>query len=205
MVQLRVATARDLRAVVQVHARAFPGFLMTLLGPGFLRIYYETLLRHEGSIFIVASSGSGIAGFAAGFVDPGSFYRAFRRRRFLALIAAIPHCIVRPGIWPRLLESAGQANARSRNQCRTDAELASIAVVPGLEGGGLGRRLLEAFVGAATERGANNVRLTTDAAGNDRVNRFYEQAGFTRTGTAFRGKARTMNEYVFPIDGGRHE
>lgn len=199
-ISIRPAGPADLAEVVRIHRAAFPDFLMTLLGPPFLRIYYRSVLRYPRGLFLVAQEPSGLVGFAAGFADPPGFYRSFRRRRASALLASIPYCLARPQTWLRLADSARQLAVRSRPSGGDgDAELSSIAVVPEAAGSGVGRRLLEAFIDASRAEKARCVRLTTDAAGNDHVNRFYEMAGFRVVARLERAEGRIMNEYALPL------
>ena len=62
-----------------------------------------------------------------------------------------------------------------------DAELESLAVVPGLHGLGIGRALLEATFAWASAQGAKSLRLEVRAS-NERALRVYRNAGFRQTG-----------------------
>ena len=75
------------------------------------------------------------------------------------------------------------------------AELASLGVHPSVARRGIGELLVRRFISEARDRGANTVSLTTDAVGNDAVNRFYAKTGFRleRQFEAYRG--RLLNRY----------
>ena len=76
------------------------------------------------------------------------------------------------------------------------ASLMSIGVDPCVSGTGAGKGLIRAFGTAMAERGVNRYCLTTDAVGNDAVNRFYENCGFERVRQFNTREGRLMNEYV---------
>ena len=59
-VTIRVAAPRDLEAVTEVHVRSFPSFFLSALGPRFLRLLYEEILRSENGVLVVADDGSGV-------------------------------------------------------------------------------------------------------------------------------------------------
>ena len=199
---LRVLGVKDLNEVVAVHCAAFPGFLMTLLGPEFLRSYYQTVLDCGDAIFLGQFDDLGnLQGFVAGFAEPASFYAllASRKRRMLA--AAAIHLLRRPGLWPSVLENAGTTSQRAtRNESGT-AELASIAVMPAAQGRGYGRALIESFLRVARQHGAAQVDLTTDADGNEAVNHLYARAGFRLSGASTRKGGRRMNHYTIALAG----
>ena len=71
----------------------------------------------------------------------------------------------------------------------------SLAVLPSHREAGLGVRLVERFNAEAAALGATIVFLTTDAANNDGVNRFYVRTGFTLARTFSTPEGRAMNEY----------
>lgn len=205
---LRPMRPDDIEAVVAVHQIAFPQFFLTQMGPGMLRLYYETVLAFEGRVALVAEGRhpSAIAGFAAGFVDAPAFYRALARRRG----AMVPVLVWRLVTRPRLLGAVVGNVLRVLRRGRRDApdqpdpkavELASIAVSDA--GAGVGRVLLAAFLEAAASPegpsgAAPRVHLSTDADDNTRTRRFYEAAGFCLKRIEERG-ARRLCHYVYPL------
>lgn len=197
---VRCVTVKDLNAVVEIHRRAFPGFLMTLMGPKFLRIYYQTLAEYSGCIFLIYEGADGPAGFVAGMCEPEGFYRTLRKRRLRALLASLFYLTFRPKIWLRVVESARQLTTRGRGQYSIgDVELASIAVDPVRSAKGVGTELLSAFLGASRGAGGLRVVLTTDASENERVNNFYLRNGFECSRQIVRTASRTMNEYIYVL------
>lgn len=192
----------DLDDVVDVHLAAFPGFLMTLLGPAFLRKYYRLVIESPGALFLVVEHEGQVRGFAAGSATPPEMYRRLTARKFGLLRAAATHLVLRPRIWPRVLENLKVSGERSVPAPATEAfaELASLAVSPILRGQGAGRLLLTRFLEAAEAAGSRGVELTTDARDNEAVNRLYVAAGFEPAGSFSRRGNRLMNAYRIAFD-----
>jgi ribosomal protein S18 acetylase RimI-like enzyme len=199
MFEVRSASKGDLTGIVKVHQSAFPRFFMTSLGPSFLRLYYAQVLRHSSGILLVGVAEGTIVGFIAGFVNPETFYKCMKQRRFQYAISLLPTIISRPRVIPRLLSNFGRVSGFRRASSQLEAELASLAVQPAAANKGIGKALVRAFVLAAKGQGADAVYLTTDAHDNDPVNRFYSKLGFGVTQTFQASFGRTMNEYVINI------
>jgi len=194
-VHIRGAEDGDLTALTQVHVQSFPGFFLSALGPRFLRLLYREILHSRDGVLIVAEDSSGVIGLAAGTTAQSGFYRTLLRRRLGGFaFAAIPAAVRRPQIVPRLLRALRRpAESASASAA---ASLMSLAVLPRAEGQGIGARLVSAFCEELRRRGVRDVCLTTDAAGNDAVNRFYCRQGFNVARTMTTAEGRVLNEYV---------
>ena len=190
--------------VVAAHLTAFPGFLMSLLGPRFLRSYYACVLDYPKRIFLGAFNADGaLLGFVAGFGDPAEFYRLFGQRKTKMAGAALLHVVFRPNIWRRILGNMREVQLRSETVPGegVTAELASLAVNPRHAGRGYGKLLAKAFVAVAwQQQSIRRVTLTTDAVDNDAANALYTKLGFTRGGTVQRTGGRLMNLYTHVLD-----
>ncbi len=193
---IRKMDPTDLDAVARVHAEAFPGFFLTRMGSRFVRFYYACCLEYEQGICRVHVDEEGeVNGFVAGFVDPAFFYTSFAKRK-IEMIGPILHGFLRdPSVLWRLLYNVKRVGAASYEY--GDVELSSIGV--GGQGRGVGSALLKAFLEDVADLGLGSVTLTTDAEGNENVNRFYERSGFTREGT-FDSGGRAMNVYRMELD-----
>ena len=201
-IEVRDVCSADLPDVIQAHQSAFPGFLMTMLGPRFLRTYYQTVLDYPDRIFLaILSPDNRLCGFVAGFAQPRNFYRLFDSRRRQAMISAFLYVAIRPAIWKRVLENIQQVRARSADAQLDDeiAELASICVDPDSAGYGFGKQLVVEFLNRAKDLAMESVILTTYALNNDRINSFYEDLGFKLSGTTNRVGGRVMNKYRYEI------
>jgi len=198
---LRSANRHDLNAVVRIHQRAFKGFLMTALGPRFLKGYYRAVLEYTQPIFLVAEREGELVGFVAGFVNPPRFYAQLRQHKIPLALAAISHLAWRPRLWRRALSSLRRAkNLSAETDAPQLAELASLAVDPNAQGHGIGRQLVQGFLNKARTYGVKEVVLTTDAHNNDAVNAFYQKLGFVGTRQFWHTPERLMNEYRMTLD-----
>lgn len=186
--------ASDVPAVVSIHETAFPGFFLTFLGAGFLRELYAALVDDPEGIAFVAVR-QGLTGFVAGTARPEGFYRKVIRERWARFaLASVPALLRRPSIARRLVRALSKP---SESRGYGDAALLmSLAVLPSEFGAGTGASLVRRFVEEASSRGLSGVVLTTDRDGNDRVNAFYRNLGFTLGRTFVTPEGRAMNEYL---------
>lgn len=207
---IRNAEITDLTRIVAVHRSAFPGFLMSRLGPLFLMQYYRLVLSYPRRVFLVAETGGAVCGFVAGFVAPSLFYKTLKAAKWRLAMSAFVYLAIRPWLWWRVLSSYGRAgHSASNDGCDASvAELASLAVAPESMGRGYGQRLVREFNIRAGADGARRVVLTTDAACNERVNSFYQGLGFRAARSLMTGGERQMVEYVYeiiPVSAGEEE
>ena len=76
---IRSAALADMGAAVQVHCDAFPGFLLTRLGPRFLAHIYRGFIEVPGGGCCWRRPGE-IVGLLAGTGAPLTFFATVRRR-----------------------------------------------------------------------------------------------------------------------------
>jgi ribosomal protein S18 acetylase RimI-like enzyme len=192
---IRPATAAEIPAIVRIHWESFPAFFLTFLGAEFLTLFYRAVLEDPEGILLVAAEPGDPVGFVAGVLSQSNFYRRLlERRKWSFAAAALGSVLKRPSIVPRLWRALRRP-AESR-AAAADACLMSLAVSPRAERRGLGGQLVDAFCQTASMRGVTRISLTTDQAGNDRVNRFYERQGFRLARLFQTPEGRAMNEYV---------
>lgn len=199
---IRDVCLADLDEIAVVHCLAFPDFLMTLLGHAFLVEYYRTVLDYPQSVFLAAvDRDEKIVGFIAGFQDPAMFYKLLGVRKKRMMATAVFHLATRPRLWIRVLENIRQIGQRSdcSLQSTERAELASVGVVPDFLQRGCGRTLVREFLSRSVSLKAAAVELTTDAQGNDKVNRFYQNIGFRLVRASERAGGRRMNHYEYVL------
>ena len=187
----------DLDAVVAIHTEAFKGFFLTRMGERFLKTYYKLVLEFDSSIALVAhdTESRSVSGFAVGFSNPSRFYAEFSRKR-RRMLGAITLAVLRdPTLAIQILRNILRVEGQAGHTIDA-VELSSIAV--GIRGQGVGALLLEAFLDNARSEGSHTVYLTTDAADNSAVQKFYESRGFLLDGYEDRG-GRKMCRYSKPL------
>ena len=192
---IRRTNNSDVKRVVDVHLASFPGFFLSSLGPRFLYYFYSGICSAPEGITFVYFNDVGIpAGFVAGTSNPRGFYSRLLRRGWLKFaLASIVPILMNPFIAGRV---ALAITHPSGNPVGDDvAGLFSIGVLPELQGTGAGKKLVEAFLGEAKNRGCKRVFLTTDRDNNDTVNAFYEKLGFAIARQYVTREGRRMNEY----------
>lgn len=188
----------DLARVVAIHRAAFPKFFLSFLGPRFLRIFYGFIIG-EGIALIALADGQ-LAGFVAGALEPRLFYRRLMRRRFAQLaLAIVPMVLRHPSTFARVTRR-GRQRTSAGNHEPAGAELMSLAVERGQEHRAIGRALVAAFVTRVAASGETSLWLTTDAADNDRVIRFYETQGFLRSREFVTVEGRAMVELTRDVE-----
>ena len=196
-VACREAASSESAEIARLHVLAFPGFFLAALGPRFLARYYQDVIDYPGGICCVAEEAAGrLVGLVAGFVDPPAFYARLRADRVRLGLLALPALVRDPAKAARLAANYRRAGAAARLRPEEPtAELASLGVHPAFARRGIGERLVRRFVAEAGRRGAGTVTLTTDADGNDGVNRFYAKLGFTLARRFDAQPGRPLNEY----------
>lgn len=179
---------------VRVHLSAFPGFFLTQLGAPFLRAYYASALRDPSCVAFVAVDAGRVRGVAVGSTAPGGFYRRLLASRWwLFGLAALPAVMRDPRVVRRVLRALRKPGEAAVPE--GVAGLFSLAVAPDAQGEGLGGSLLEHLTEAVAGAGCSEMRLETDAAGNERANEFYRGHGFEVVREYTTPEGRRMLEY----------
>jgi len=199
MNDIREMNLSDVPSVVNVHLESFMGFFLSSLGTHFLRELYKSILMDETRIALVCTNEREVLGFVAGSTHPVGFYgRALKRNWRGFVIASIFPILKNPMMAIRILR-----RLIAKRETRFDngfALLMSVAVNPNRQGNGIGRQLVSKFLEEAGSRGCLSVTLTTDALGNDTVNRFYRSMKFQLSKEFITSEGRIMNEYVYTLN-----
>jgi ribosomal protein S18 acetylase RimI-like enzyme len=201
---VRPATQPDIPYVVKTHEASFRGFFMTLLGKPFLAEYYKLVLRFEHGLLLVAEEEGQVIGFVSGFLHPERFYQMMKANKLRFGQHLFLATLTRPALWVKILQRFLSVSRTARRPAQeldvpigVLSELSSIAVHPEMAAKGVGKQLVLAFLEESWRRGAECVYLTTDADGNEAVNRFYQRLGFLLVGSFEQQGGRRMNKYVF--------
>jgi ribosomal protein S18 acetylase RimI-like enzyme len=198
-IELRQMTRQDVPGVTDLHLKAFPGFFLSFLGRHFLELYYDHISVCADAIRLVCADETGqIIGFCVGSVVPAGFYRRLLRKKWWAFAwASIPAVLRRPQVLPRLIRALAYPQKQSAEP--HSAGLYSLCVASDARRHRLGARLVSSFVLEAERRGSRCVYLTTDAVGNDAVNRFYESLNFRLARRYVTAEGREMNHLMREI------
>lgn len=194
----------DVEAVVHVHLQSFKGFFLSFLGTNFLREFYTATVEDQSCIAFVYDNIENISGFVVGTTAPSGFYRKLLKTRWwrFALAAAMP-AVKQPAIIPRLFRALSMPENAFRAPHR--GTLLSLAVLPHLQGKGIGKSLLQMFLSEAARRGLQAIDLTTDRTQNEPVNHFYQKSGFFCERHFSTPEGRLMNEYVIYLPQKNHQ
>ena len=177
---IRAAKLEDIHKIVEIHLKAFEGFFLSLLGKKFLTLLYKSfLIENYGILRVAHSHNNEVVGFAAGTHAPKIFFSSLRKSKwFLFFIAALPSILKNPIRVVKKLFSAMFYKGDSPKELEYFALLSSIAVLPGLSGKSIGKRLLSDFEEQISLVNVSNIYLTTDKFDNENVIRFYIQSGY---------------------------
>jgi ribosomal protein S18 acetylase RimI-like enzyme len=187
-----------LKPAVAVHLKAFPGFFLSFLGPGFLKEFYQSFIEDKVGIGFVAwdESSGNLAGVIVGpLVPDGYFKRLLKRKGWAFCLASVTAVLKKPSVIKRLFRAVFY---RGESPSHTEglALLSSIAVSPDIQAKGVGGMLVDAFIQEVQRRGGKGIFLTTDAENNDKVNRFYQKLGFSLESSYATPEGRQMNRYI---------
>lgn len=171
---VRRARASDAPALAHLHRSEMPDAFLPMLGQGFLRQLYGSIVSDPRAVAVVAEEGGRVVGFAAAVPSVRDSYRRFYRTRGpLAALMALPR-LASPRVVRRVLETARYPTEADR---LPDAELLSIAVDEAHRSQGLGRELARRAVDGLAGRGVDRVKVVV-GADNATANCFYEGMGF---------------------------
>jgi GNAT superfamily N-acetyltransferase len=189
---------RHLHSAVELHLKAFPSFFLSFLGPSFLREFYSSFLNDSVGVGLVAQEAvdGRVVGVVVGSSNSNGYFKRLLRRRWWAFCwASFSAILRRPAILPRLFRALCYRGDTPCGPSR--ALLSSIAVDPIAQYSGVGKALVSTWV--ETMRSKKSVRgcyLTTDADGNDAVNRFYGSCGWILESSFVTKDGRKMNRYT---------
>jgi len=177
-VTIRRAGESDAPAVARLHADQISEGFLSFLGPRFLARLYRRIVRDPDSFLLVADLGGHHVGFISGSTDVRGLYRRFLVRDGIpAAWSAAPRLIVG---WRQVVETLGHGTsggAGGATGTGPGAELLSVAVAPDRQGRGLGRRLVESFLGELESRSCPSGHVVV-GAGNVGAVALYERCGF---------------------------
>lgn len=179
MITIRKATVNDVKTIVKIHEQAFPDFFLTTLGSRFLNLYYKCMCKYNDAITLCAEEDGEINGFATSSYFSHGFNTSLIKKNLIRFgLMGIELLFTKPKAVLRLAKNLDKKSEDNAVEDKGEyAELYSIAVKPGNQGSGIGKKLL-----TATEedvaRHNNKISLTTDYYNNEKTIGFYHSLGY---------------------------
>lgn len=198
MLELSNLRETDVPELARIHRQAFPGFFLSSLGEPFLRQFYMAYLSDPTAVAVVLRDERGRpVGASVGTTEPSGFFRRLIRRQGLGFaLASFRAALKNPRATTRLVRGALYRGEVDEAPTTDGALWSSMCASPAIQGQGAGRLLMTGWEEEARRLGATQAHLTTDADGNDRVNEWYQRAGWAQTATYSTRKGRRMNLYT---------
>ena len=189
LVAVRAMDVDDLPFVARVHRECLPGGFFADLGDGFLRRYHQSFVTSPASVALIGEVDGDRAGFLVGTVDHLRYTRHVGRHHRTRLVAAGGWALMRrPGLTGRLLSTRIGRYATALRRVRQPlvggaprarfGVLSHIAVDGGRRRAGVGRALVDSFVGIARLHGTQRLELLA-RGGSDAAESFYPLLGWT--------------------------
>jgi ribosomal protein S18 acetylase RimI-like enzyme len=181
--------------MVQVHMASFPGEFLTLLGPGFLRIFYRYFIGHPKGISLVAvKQGDGcVIGLVTGGAPElrSNFLRKHILRFFsTSLSKSFTNYRVRERLCEHIIDTLRVVSSKLRlvspknslvepvvGAPGTWSNLLSVCVHPDYVGCGIGRKLMEGFRISSAQKGYLIMRLSVHND-NEAAIALYKKSGW---------------------------
>ena len=214
MVSVRELNAADVPAAVRLHLAVLDMEFLSRFGPSFMRAYYRAWTTTPGSMSFVAIDDAGtLIGVLLGATDPAIHVRAMVRDHGVALARAIAAAaavrprlakdlvVTRAGRYARGVTRLVLARVRPRAAPPSDAprvgEVTHVLVDPAVQGGGVGRQLIDAAIVAGRAAGDDELVLVTppDLA----ARHFYEALGWQSDGEMTSRSGEAFLRYRFPL------
>lgn len=178
MITIYKASEKEIEAIVRIHEQAFPSFFLTELGPGFLRLYYKSVMNHKDGVLLVCMMDETLIGLCAGTVLSAGFNTRLVKSDFILFgVESLKLLFTKPRSLIHLMKNMSKEDASVGDQ-GDYAELLSIAVDPKLQRSGGGRAMLQALEVEVKKRGSKKISLTTDYENNEKTISFYMSLGY---------------------------
>lgn len=172
---IRKATSKDIKGIVDVHCSAFKGFFLTELGSNFLQLYYSSYLKEPSAVLLVAEKDGEVVGFSSATSLSAGFNTRLVKKEFLRY--ALRGCMIALTNPKALVNLAKNWSHRDPSVVDNGdyAELMSIAVSPSVQGGGIGKLLIQETEEVMKSFNASRFSLTTDYYNNESTIAFYKR------------------------------
>lgn len=175
---IRKATSKDIKGIVDVHCSAFKGFFLTELGSSFLQLYYSSYFKEPTAVLLVAEKDGEVVGFSsATSMSAGFNTRLVKKDLLRYALRGFVIALTKPKALVNLSK-----NWSHRDSSVVDsgdyAELMSIAVSPKAQGEGVGKQLIQKTEDVMKMECVSKFSLTTDYYNNESTIAFYKRCGY---------------------------
>lgn len=176
---IRKANKDDVKEIVSIHQQAFPNFFLTTLGNRFLQLYYKCMCNCEDAVTLCAEENGEVKGFAtSSYYSHGFNTTLIKKNLFKFGLMGIELMFTKPKAILRLAKNLDKkAEGNAVEDIGDYAELYSIAVKPGNQGSGIGKKLLRATEEDVAKHNSK-ISLTTDYYHNEKTIGFYHSLGY---------------------------
>lgn len=176
---IRRADKADLNSIVAIHQQAFPDFFLTTLGDRFLLLYYDCMCKSNQAVTLCAEWNGEIIGFATSSYYSHGFNRTLIKKHLFKFgLMGFELLFSKPRAFLRLAKNLDkEAEGNTTKDNGEYAELYSIAVKPGNQGAGIGKKLLTTIEQEVAKHNCM-ISLTTDYFHNDKTIGFYHSLGY---------------------------
>lgn len=194
---LKKEDREGIKAVVEIHIKAFPSFFLTKLGEKILYELYNGFLITENAGIIVGKKEKKIVSFIAFSENNKSIYLSILKKRILRFtFYFILLFFKKPKIAIQLIQKVFKKSDTKEYENLRKIRISSIAVNPELSNNGLGRNIFE-FFKKHMEKKYEVIELETDKDSNEKVNAFYTSLNFLKIKEIRTFNSRKMNIYYY--------
>jgi len=163
------------REAARLHKTELQAGLLAKFGVEFLTGFYHYVARDPGCILLVAIDNGRVVGFVSGTYDIGKFYHRFVLRQGIKLaVHLVPYLLRRRSLSP-VASIRHYLTSRVTSHLPV-SELTSLAVDPGAQRRGVGKKLFTALQGHFRSRGIEAFQVTA-AETQTAALRFYPALG----------------------------
>lgn len=182
--------------IASMHLEAFPGFFLTFLGKGFLKLMYRSYTEYKDSGIFVAFEKNEPVGFLAYSGDLSGLYKyMIKKRLFPFAWYSFGAFCRKPKVFMRLIRAFMKPQESKRAE--KYVELASLGVVPKAKSKGVGTMLVDKLKATVDFKSYAYITLETDVVNNDIANSFYKKNGFLVEREFQTNEGRRIYEYRY--------
>lgn len=171
---IRIAKKEDARQIAEIHRKEIKTGFLSSLPISFLTKFYEAITLSPHGVCVVALEKERVVGFIAGTTNLKHFYKYFMSRYFFkAGVHLLPKLFSINKV-KRIVENLLYPKKSSE---LPKAELLVIAIHRGLQGYGLGGRMLNVFVAEMKKCKVAEFKVVVGEELKHAI-KFYEKSGF---------------------------